>query len=156
MDSVNPSSGWRRVKWKRKHDLLPFVLVSTIDGGLHAVEREGGKVKWSLRDGVEPLIGGGLVGKGLEEFIVEPLSGGLYVFEDEEEQDGEGTPKIRKLPLSVEELIDLSPFTFPQSPSRIFTGSKQTSLLTLDLRTGEQVDYFTSANLSLRFTVSSM
>ena len=80
---------------------MPFVLVSTIDGGLHAVEREGGKVKWSLKDGVEPLVGGGITGKFLEEFIVEPLTGELYVFEDEDSGDA---PKIRKLPLTVEQL----------------------------------------------------
>ncbi|OCF71965.1 IRE protein kinase [Kwoniella mangroviensis CBS 8886] len=135
------------------HDVLPFVIISTIDGGLHAVERDTGRIKWSIKDGVEPLVGGGIRGKGNdEEYIVEPLSGSLYVFEDE---NGEGmtsstetkegqTPKIRKLPLSVEQLIELSPFTFPHSPSRIFTGSKHTSLLTLDLRTGQQLDCFNS------------
>ena len=41
--------------------------------------------------------------------------------------------------------IELSPFTFPHSPSRIFTGSKHTSLLTLDLRTGQQIDCFSSS-----------
>ncbi len=38
--------------------------------------------------------------------------------------------------------IDLSPFTFPNSPNRIFTGKKETSLLSLDLRTGQQLDCF--------------
>ncbi|WWC69578.1 uncharacterized protein I206_103521 [Kwoniella pini CBS 10737] len=134
------------------HDVLPFVIISTIDGSLHAVERDTGKIKWSLRDGVEPLVGGEIRGKGNEEeYIVEPLSGSLYVFEDEDGDQGQdttkeggGTPKIRKLPLSVEQLIELSPFTFPHSPSRIFTGSKHTSLLTLDLRTGQQLDCFNS------------
>lgn len=41
--------------------------------------------------------------------------------------------------------IELSPFTFPHSPSRIFTGSKRTSLLTLDLRTGQQLDCYASS-----------
>ncbi|KAK8869908.1 hypothetical protein IAR55_000476 [Kwoniella newhampshirensis] len=132
------------------HDVLPFVIISTIDGALHAVDRDGGKVRWTLKDGVEPLVGGGIRGKGMdEEYIVEPLSGSLYVFENEDEKEVEGTkegqtPKIRKLPLSVEQLIELSPFTFPHSPSRIFTGSKHTSLLTIDLRTGQQLDCFSA------------
>ncbi|WWC85381.1 uncharacterized protein L201_000244 [Kwoniella dendrophila CBS 6074] len=138
------------------HDVLPFVIISTIDGSLHAVERNSGRIKWSLKDGVEPLVGGGIRGKtNDEEYIVEPLSGSLYVFEDEDSEEvntketKEGnnngqTPKIRKLPLSVEQLIELSPFTFPHSPSRIFTGSKHTSLLTLDLRTGQQLDCYNS------------
>ncbi|KAL7422169.1 bifunctional endoribonuclease/protein kinase ire1 [Cryptotrichosporon argae] len=121
-------------------DVLPFVIISTLDGALHAVDRATGNVRWTLRDGVEPLVGGGVRGKGTEEFIVEPLSGGLYVFEDEDTT----APKVRKLPLSVEQLVELSPFTFPHSPSRVFTGSKQTSLLTLDLRTGQQLDCFSS------------
>ena len=45
--------------------------------------------------------------------------------------------------------INISPFTFRESPSRIFTGSKQTSLLALDLRTGEQLDFFSSHNTNL-------
>lgn len=40
--------------------------------------------------------------------------------------------------------IELSPFTFPHSPSRIFTGSKQSSLLTIDLRNGQQLNCFSS------------
>jgi serine/threonine-protein kinase/endoribonuclease IRE1 len=86
------------------HDLLDYVIISTIDGALHAVERDGGKVKWSLRDGVSPLVGGMIKGKGEDEYIVEPLSGGLYVFE------GEDSQSLRKLPLSVEQLyVALSP-----------------------------------------------
>lgn len=83
-----------------EHDLLPFVLVSTIDGALHAIDRDNGKVRWTLREGVEPLVGGGVKGKGGEEdYIVEPSGGGLYVFEQEDEQ-----PQVRKLPLTVDQL----------------------------------------------------
>ena len=87
-----------------EHDLQPFVLVSTIDGALHAVERDGGKVKWTLRDGVDPLVGGETRGSGAgEEYIVEPLSGSLFVF-DGEGEDHNGGPTLRKLPLTVEQL----------------------------------------------------
>jgi serine/threonine-protein kinase/endoribonuclease IRE1 len=85
-----------------EHDLLPFVLISTIDGALHAVERDGGKIRWTLRDGVAPLVGGEVRGQGFgEDYIVEPLSGGLYTFD---EDNTEETRKIRRLPLSVEQL----------------------------------------------------
>lgn len=87
-----------------EHDVLPFVLISTIDGALHAVDRNGGNVRWTLKEGVEPLVGGRIRGYGNEEeYIVEPLSGGLYVFEDEG-QPGRQQRKVRKLPLSVEQL----------------------------------------------------
>lgn len=90
---------------KVEHDLLPFVLISTIDGALHAVDRGGGRVRWTLKDGVEPLVGGGVKGNSeREEYIVEPLSGGLFIFEEAEDGYSEDPPKIRKLPLSVEQL----------------------------------------------------
>jgi len=44
--------------------------------------------------------------------------------------------------------IEMSPFTFPHSPSRTFTGSKHTSLLTIDLRTGQQITCFSSLHNS--------
>lgn len=83
---------------------MPFVLISTIDGALHAVDRETGDVRWTLREGVEPLVGGGVYGNQNDvEYIVEPGSGNLFVFEHA--ADGtEGPPKVRKLPMSVEKL----------------------------------------------------
>jgi serine/threonine-protein kinase/endoribonuclease IRE1 len=88
-----------------EHDLLPFVIVSTIDGALHAIDRDTGKVRWTLRDGVEPLVGGGVRGRGEggEDYIVEPQGGGLFVFEETEDGE-EGEAKVRKLPLSVDQL----------------------------------------------------
>jgi serine/threonine-protein kinase/endoribonuclease IRE1 len=86
-----------------EHDLLPFVLVATIDGALHAVDRDGGDIRWSLQEGISPLIGGGVAGSDTgEDYIVEPLSGNLYVLEEGDEPEGE--PRVRKLPLSVEKL----------------------------------------------------
>lgn len=41
--------------------------------------------------------------------------------------------------------IEISPSSFPNNPSVIFTGSKQTSLLTLDLRTGQQLDHYSAS-----------
>jgi serine/threonine-protein kinase/endoribonuclease IRE1 len=82
--------------------LLPFVLISTVDGALHAVDRDSGKVRWSLRDAVQPLVGGAMRGAGTaEDYIVEPLNGGLYTFDDEDVGDKK---KIRRLPLTVEQL----------------------------------------------------
>lgn len=82
-------------------DVLPFVLVSTVDGALHAIDREAGHVRWTLRDGVEPLVGGGSTNKRGDdvEYIVEPLSGNLFVLEGDK-----GEPTVRKLPLTVEQL----------------------------------------------------
>ena len=54
---------------------------------------------------MEPLVGGGALGQEHEEeYIVEPFSGGLYVFEGEEEKIESQGPRVRKLPLSVDQL----------------------------------------------------
>ena len=52
-------------------------------------------------------------------------------------------------PLLKVRRIELSPFAFPHSPSRIFTGSKHTSLISIDLRTGQQIDCFASHSTNL-------
>lgn len=68
------------------------------------MDREGGTIRWSLKEGVDPLIGGGAVGNGSEEdYIVEPLSGSLYVFEEGEDIEDD-SPRVRKLPLTVDKL----------------------------------------------------
>ncbi|KAL1411282.1 bifunctional endoribonuclease/protein kinase ire1 [Vanrija albida] len=128
-------------------EVLPFVLVSSIDGALHAVARDSGTVLWTLRDGVEPLVGGGTYGdrKGAEEYIVEPLSGNLYAFDDEATPKQGQAPKLRKLPITVEQILQNTPYFVPSSTTRTtITGSKHTSLLTLDLRTGQQLECFSS------------
>ncbi|ODO11569.1 hypothetical protein I350_00350 [Cryptococcus amylolentus CBS 6273] len=125
------------------HDVHPLVLVSTVDGALHAIDRQTGTEKWVLDEG-DPLVGGKMRGRDDEKYIVEPLSGSLYVHEEIE-----GEVKMRQLPLGVEQLIALSPFAFPDAPTQIFTGSKQTSLMSINLLTGEQVDCFPSAALNL-------
>ena len=100
----------------RDLELLDFVLISTVDGALHAVERAGGKQRWVLNEGVQPLVGTSILGANQfweevdgkvlvpeEEYIVEPLGGGLFAFVDKTEGQT-GTPKLQKLPLTVEQL----------------------------------------------------
>ncbi|CAK9786977.1 unnamed protein product [Cutaneotrichosporon oleaginosum] len=77
---------------------LPFALVSTIDGALHAIDRETGDVKWTLRDGVEPLVGGGigiLAAAGSLHEIVGRFAGFGF--------------RIRKLPLAALSVASSSP-----------------------------------------------
>lgn len=101
----------------RDLELLDFVLIATVDGALHAVERAGGKERWVLNDGVQPLVGTSVLGVNQfweredgrqhvpeEEYIVEPLGGGLFAFVDSEDDPTGRSPKLQKLPLTVEQL----------------------------------------------------
>lgn len=141
-------------------ELLDIVLVSTVDGRLHAVERSTGRLIWTqsnliLNDTERTLVSSrsrfisnasDLVHQTEPMYIVEPNDGSLYVYlpdgSDAVAGWGEFDGRLQKLPLTMEELIDLSPFTFPHEASHIFMGSKSSSLLAIDLQTGERVSDF--------------
>ncbi|KAJ9102214.1 hypothetical protein QFC20_005043 [Naganishia adeliensis] len=145
-------------------ELLDLVLVQTIDGGLHALERKTGVLLWS-RDGFGAQQQGnatGVVkmrvrprgsydyeeGEGAVEpvYILDPHDGQLYVFLPEDTpgvaEGDEVDARLQRLPITMEQLIDLSPFTFPQEHSHVFIGSKSTSMRAIDLQTGQDVSSF--------------
>ena len=75
-----------------------------------------------------------------EVYIIEPHSAGdIYVYH-------RLTSKLQRLPLSVSQLVDLSPFTFPNEDStgdgKLFVGRKETKLVGIDLQTGALVGVF--------------
>ncbi|GHJ84180.1 hypothetical protein NliqN6_0582 [Naganishia liquefaciens] len=171
-------------------ELLDMVLIQTIDGGLHALERKTGVKLWS-REGfgnrASDLVNSTYSGREvvkmrirpkatyehpnevletwdnneqeeqyLQEpvYILDPHDGQLYVFVPQADSMGpgdlpdssngeEGTAKLQRLPITMEQLIDLSPFTFPQEHSHVFIGTKTTSMRAIDLQTGEDVSSFT-------------
>jgi len=72
-----------------------------------------------------------------EVYIVEPQTGDIFILS----QDATRETPLRKLPYSVSQLVELSPFSFndpsdPNDPPRTFVGKKETSIITLDLTTG--------------------
>jgi hypothetical protein len=72
-----------------------------------------------------------------EVYIVEPQTGDIFILN----QDATRETPLRKLPYSVSQLVELSPFSFndpsdPNDPPRTFVGKKETSIITLDLTTG--------------------
>ncbi|EJU01341.1 hypothetical protein DACRYDRAFT_79919 [Dacryopinax primogenitus] len=67
----------------------------------------------------------------LEKYVIEPQSGDIYMIPD----PGSPEHQLQKLPFSMSQLVELSPFSFPGS-NRIFIGKKESSLLALDLQTG--------------------
>ncbi|GAA95853.1 uncharacterized protein L969DRAFT_50761 [Mixia osmundae IAM 14324] len=71
-----------------------------------------------------------------EVYIIEPhADGDLYIFL-------RSTGKMQKLPLSMHQLVEMSPFTFPGDDSKMFVGKKETKLVGVDIKTGNLVGVF--------------
>ncbi len=131
--------------------VVDTVLLATVDGRFHAVNRTTGHPVWSMastpglsnillplvrtdhdldrddEDDEEPQ----------EMYILEPQTGDIFILN----QDAARETPLRKLPYSVPQLVELSPFSFndpsdPNDPPRTFVGKKETSIITLDLTTG--------------------
>jgi hypothetical protein len=146
-------------------ELFPLALAVTIDGGVHALKRETGQWVWSLHSetaageqeraepapALRPLVSSrkgnasialhpenvhGAGDDDEEVYVIEPHSGGyIYLWK----RDGQ---RVQRLPLSIVELVDHSPFTFPGDDARMFVGRKQSSLIGVDLRSGKLVGDF--------------
>ncbi|KAJ7716548.1 hypothetical protein B0H16DRAFT_1898353 [Mycena metata] len=123
-------------------DLLDVVLVASVDGKFHALDRFTGRTLWSMASSsvphpsTAPLIHTKHIDHDpddtayQETYIVEPQSGDIYVMP---------TPSspLRRFPFSVPELVDMSPFSFAVvDDHRVFIGRKETSMLRVDLETG--------------------
>ncbi|KAM0753662.1 hypothetical protein T439DRAFT_322550 [Meredithblackwellia eburnea MCA 4105] len=77
-----------------------------------------------------------------EVYVIEPSAqGDIYLYTRDSSPSG-GT--LQKLPLSMQQLVSMSPFTFPSDLSRAFIGRKETKLVGVDLRTGRLVGVFGS------------
>jgi serine/threonine-protein kinase/endoribonuclease IRE1 len=140
-------------------ELLDVVLLATIDGKFHALNRTDGTILWSMHNSfttdcavgeqeksLSPLIRTPHVlpslspgeGEGNSEdedgkiYIVEPQSGSIYVLPPHATQS---TP-ISKLSFTVPQLVDMAPAAFPGEETRMFVGRKETSLIAIDLDTG--------------------
>ncbi|KAJ7625014.1 hypothetical protein DFH06DRAFT_1142336 [Mycena polygramma] len=134
-------------------DLLDIVLVASVDGKFHALNRTTGHSLWSMssfasstpsRTVSEPSTLAPLVrtshidhdpdltddGAYQETYIIEPQSGDIYVM---------ATPSspLQRFPFTMSELVDMSPFSFSAADDhRVFVGRKETSLLVVELETG--------------------
>ncbi|EGW35193.1 uncharacterized protein SPAPADRAFT_133040 [Spathaspora passalidarum NRRL Y-27907] len=114
-------------------DLTDLLLISDIDGHLYGVERNSGSLMWTLPID-EPLVKiqtnnsiNNLQSNIL--WFVEPYQdGSLYYF----------TPKfgLNKLPTSIKDLVMESPFSL-SGDDKIYTGTRKTSLYTINIHTGE-------------------
>ncbi|CAA7269916.1 unnamed protein product [Cyclocybe aegerita] len=136
------------------YELLDIVLVASVDGKFHALNRTSGHELWSMSSfatttsvsapsSLAPLVRTSHPSVDAlddlddedaprqETYIIEPQSGDIYVLHSP-------SSPLQRFPFSMQELVDLSPFTSAnKEDTRIFVGEKKTSLLLIELETGK-------------------
>ena len=135
-------------------EVINVILVASVDGKFHALNRTTGGKLWSMPSLppsthgasqtvpsiLEPLISTKHLDADPdleddsfvhETYIVEPQSGDIYVT-----SSSSPTAPLQRLPFSMTQLVDMSPFSFGETDGRVFVGSKKTSILLLELETG--------------------
>ncbi|KAL0946142.1 hypothetical protein HGRIS_012407 [Hohenbuehelia grisea] len=140
-------------------ELLDIVLLASVDGKFHAMNRTSGQTVWSMSSsftpsasantpisGLEPLVRTSHPAQPDDEFesssspgpqelyIIEPQSGEIYIMPP----SSSPLAPLQAFPYTMQQLVDLSPLTFnTEDERRTFIGSKKTSLLVLQLETGK-------------------
>ncbi|KAJ5390978.1 Serine/threonine-protein kinase ppk4 [Penicillium cataractarum] len=126
-----------------------FVLLATVDGTIHARDRKTGSSRWALEVPSSPLVESIYHRANRSSFdetqpeddflwIVEPSQdGSLYVYSPGPEAG------LQKLGLTVKQLVDQTPYSGIQ-PAVTYTARKETTLYTIDARTGSILRVFSS------------
>ncbi|CAG7850156.1 Serine/threonine-protein kinase/endoribonuclease IRE1 AltName: Full=Endoplasmic reticulum-to-nucleus signaling 1; Includes: RecName: Full=Serine/threonine-protein kinase; Includes: RecName: Full=Endoribonuclease; Flags: Precursor [Serendipita indica DSM 11827] len=131
--------------------LLDTVLLASVDGRFHAVNRSTGRPIWSMQDDSTAApsqnllhnlvrtqhntnVAADLDPESQQLYIIEPQSGDIFILPSSSTDSEESEP-LRRLPYSVPQLVELSPFSF-DDPNRVFVGHKETSIIELDLDEG--------------------
>uniref|UniRef100_A0A3Q0S5B6 Endoplasmic reticulum to nucleus signaling 2 n=1 Tax=Amphilophus citrinellus TaxID=61819 RepID=A0A3Q0S5B6_AMPCI len=112
-----------------------LLFVSTLDGSLHAVSKQTGDIKWTLRE--DPII---QVPVYLTEpgFLPDPNDGSLYVL------GGKHKEGLMKLPFTIPELVQSAPCR--SSDGILYTGKKQDVWFVVDPETGEKQTSLTTSS----------
>ncbi|KAF8153220.1 hypothetical protein B0H34DRAFT_800449 [Crassisporium funariophilum] len=125
----------------KDYGLLDIILVASVDGKFHALNRTSGHTLWSMASfatttsvsapaALAPLMRTKHSSEEQETYIIEPQSGDIYVM---------ATPSspLQRFPFSMRELVDISPFTSVNKDDvKMFVGRKETSLVLVELETG--------------------
>ncbi|KAK1216069.1 bifunctional endoribonuclease/protein kinase ire1 [Marasmius sp. AFHP31] len=143
-------------------ELVDIVLVASVDGKFHALNRTSGHLLWSMAsdDGYStsksnfsafaPLVrtqhpqpqpltsdeeskmSDVRVTNQQEFYIVEPQSGDIYVA-----STASPLSPLQRFPHSMPELVDMAPFSFKDDQyHRLFVGKKESKLISVELETG--------------------
>ncbi|XP_061779018.2 serine/threonine-protein kinase/endoribonuclease IRE1 isoform X2 [Nerophis lumbriciformis] len=112
-----------------------LLFVSTLDGSLHAVSKQTGDIKWTLRE--DPII---QVPLYLTEpgFLPDPNDGSLYIL------GGKHKEGLMKLPFTIPELVQSAPCR--SSDGVLYTGKKQDVWFVVDPETGEKQTSLTTSS----------
>jgi len=123
-------------------ELMDIILLATIEGKFHALSRSTGQSIWTksfFENTTSIPIPSALTysqatdpNNAKEFYAIEPQSGNIYMM------NRDSSSAIHRFPLSMAELVEMSPFDFTSSTGdrRIFAGYKETYTLLMDLGTG--------------------
>uniref|UniRef100_A0A8C7AK52 Serine/threonine-protein kinase/endoribonuclease IRE2 n=1 Tax=Neovison vison TaxID=452646 RepID=A0A8C7AK52_NEOVI len=103
-----------------------LLLVSTLDGSLHALSKQTGDLKWTLKD--DPVIQGPMYVTETA-FLSDPADGSLYVLGTQKQQG------LMRLPFTIPELVHASPCR--SSDGVFYTGRKQDAWFVVDPESGK-------------------
>ncbi|XP_072167602.1 serine/threonine-protein kinase/endoribonuclease IRE1-like [Diadema setosum] len=107
------------------HDGL--LLVSTLDGSMHAQNQRTGQTLWTLKE--DPVVKLAMDSPDGITFIPDPTDGTLYLL-------GPGADGIKKLPLTIPSIVSSSPFR--GSDNMLYTGRKTDTWMAVDVNTGQK------------------
>ncbi|XP_023564744.1 serine/threonine-protein kinase/endoribonuclease IRE2 [Octodon degus] len=114
-----------------------LLLVSTLDGSLHALSKQTGSLQWTLKD--DPTAQGPTYVTETA-FLSDPADGSLYMLGTEQQQG------LMKLPFTIPELVHASPCR--SSDGVFYTGRKQDAWFVVDPESGETQMTLTTEGLS--------
>lgn len=126
-----------------------FVLLATVDGTIHARDRHTGTARWALEVPSSPVVESTYHRVNRSSFdstqpeddfiwIVEPSQhGSIYIYSPGPDAG------LQKLGLTVKELVDETPYS-GTDPAVTYTARKETTLYTIDARTGNVLRVFSS------------
>lgn len=126
-----------------------FVLLATVDGTIHARDRKTGAPRWALEVPSSPMVETVYHRPNYTDFaevrpeddllwIVEPSQdGNLYIYN---QQHNGG---LQRLGLTVKNLVDETPYS-GSDPPVTYTAKKETTLYTVDARSGTILRVFSS------------
>ncbi|XP_072026641.1 serine/threonine-protein kinase/endoribonuclease IRE1-like [Amphiura filiformis] len=110
-----------------------LLLVSTLDGSMHAVNQLTGAVLWTLKE--DPVVKVPVNVADGPTFLPDPKDGTLYAL-------GGGTEGLKKLPFTIPDLVTASPCR--SSDGILYTGRKVDTWLAIDITTGERQQKLTA------------
>uniref|UniRef100_A0A8C3YCS9 Serine/threonine-protein kinase/endoribonuclease IRE2 n=1 Tax=Catagonus wagneri TaxID=51154 RepID=A0A8C3YCS9_9CETA len=103
-----------------------LLFVSTLDGNLHALSKQTGDLKWTLKD--DPIIQGPMYVTATA-FLSDPTDGSLYILGTQKQQG------LMKLPFTIPELVHASPCR--SSDGVFYTGRKQDAWFVVEPESGK-------------------